>query len=269
MTATPRLWDTFMYAGEADMLEMRLNELDGRVYRHVLVEAPLTHRGDPKPLYYQENPRRWAKWEHRILPVVARNLPSGAVAHWAREHAQRNAAWPVIGAQARYDDVVLIADLDEFPSATALAWRGPGDVVSLRMRTALFAVDREVPLHLLPPTAVMAKAGWLRRHGGNLAGARDSRGSYPVLEDAGWHLSWIGGPEAQRRKLLSSTCHTELLHTPEGELIASGQRWRTTEDGGGLPVTDVEVDESWPAWIRERRCPPEWFRPREQEEAAG
>ena len=33
--------------------------------------------------------------------------------------------------------------------------------------------------------------------------------------------------------------------------------------GGGLPVTPVTVDASWPAFIYERRCPESWFRPRE------
>ena len=260
----PRIFDCVMYSGEADMLTMRLHELEDRVYRHILVECPVTHRGYLKPLHYQENPRYWAKWADRIIPVVARDLPLGADDNWPREHAQRNAAWPVIAEHAADDDVVLIADLDEFPSPPALEWRGPGDIVSLHMRTAMFAVDREVPVHLLPPTAVMAKAGWLRRNGGDLAGVRDRRGSWPVLQNAGWHLSWIGGPDAQRRKLETSTCHTELLNSPEGALIASGERWRSTGNGGGLPVADVEVDESWPLWIRERKCPAEWFRPREE-----
>ena len=44
-----------MFRDELDMLECRLRELEDVVYRHVLVEAPVTHRGDPKPLYYAEN----------------------------------------------------------------------------------------------------------------------------------------------------------------------------------------------------------------------
>ena len=259
----PVLFDAFMYAGEEAMLEMRLHELNGYARYHVLTEAPINHRGYPKPLHYQENMRLRGAWHHKVFPVVARDLPMGIDDNWGREHAQRNAAWPVINERASDDDVVLIADLDEFPNAAALEWRGPGDVVSLHMRTALFAVDREVPAHLLPPTAVMAKVGWLRRQGGDLAGVRDRRGSWPVMQNAGWHFSWIGGPEVQRSKLERRTCHTELLTSPEGALIASGERWRTTEDGGGLPVVDVEIDESWPQWIRDRKAPPEWYRPRE------
>ena len=55
---------------------------------------------------------------------------------------------------------------------------------------------------------------------------------------------------------------TELLTNGEGPLIADGTRYRSAENGGGLPVVPVDVDGSWPAWIRERKCPPQWFRPR-------
>ena len=85
-----------------------------------------------------------------------------------------------------------------------------------------------------------------------------------MILDGGWHFSWIGGPEAVREKLETATCHTELLGTPEGDLIASGERYRSGgHTAGHLPVVAVDVDESWPAWIADRKCPDEWFRPRE------
>jgi len=135
----------------------------------------------------------------------------------------------------------------------------------VRMRTTLHAVDWEVPAERIPPTCVIATAGYIRRNGGSLAAIRDRRDLYPVIEDGGWHFSWTGGPEAAKRKLETATCHTELIGTPEGDLIADGTRYRTSEDGGGLPVVAAEVDDTWPEWIRERKCPPSWFRPRDRD----
>jgi Glycosyltransferase family 17 len=250
-----------MLAGELDMLRARLEELEPQDVRHVVTESTLTHRGVPKPLAYGENTERFGKWSHSILHVIA-ELPAEA-SPWEREHAQRDAAWPVIDAEAADDDLVLIADVDEFPSAAALAWGGPG-AVSLFMRTTLFAADWEVPPELIPPAAVMATAGWLRRQGGSLAAVRDNRGAYRVIRDGGWHFSWLGGVERQQKKLLTATCHTELLGTREGGLILTGERYRTGEHAEGhLPVMPVDVDETWPAFIREKRCPAEWFRPRD------
>ena len=182
---------------------------------------------------------------------------------WVREHVQRDAAWlAILKAGAQDEDIVLITDADEIPSLSALAWEGPG-AVTLFMKTTLYAVDWLVPpSYPLHPSAVAATVGYLRQHGGQLGAVRDGRYSLPVITDGGWHFSWLGGPERQREKLESATCHLELLNHPEAELIRSGARYRDGASGGGIPVIPVDVDETWPQWIRERKCPPEWFRPR-------
>ena len=259
------LFAPVMFRDEMDMLEARLLEYEVRDIVHVVVEAPVTHRNVPKPLAYEQNRERFAKWNDSIVHVVAAGLAE-PMKPWAREHAQRDAAWPAIDERAADGDIVLIGDLDEFPSAEALAWDGTGGVVSLWMRTMLYAVDWEAVPDGIPPTAVMATAGWLREHGnGHLGTVRDGRASYPVIRDGGIHLSWVGGPEWQHKKLTDATCHTEVFQTPEALLIATGERYRAGSHGGtGLPVVPVEADESWPRYVRERRCPAEWFRPRGQ-----
>ncbi len=227
----------------------------------------------PKPLYYEQNAERFAKWAGQIIHVVAGvpEIPDPADQDkdrlrrqaWACEHAQRDAAWlAILKAGARDEDVGLITDADEIPSPPALAWEGPG-AVSLWMRTTLYAVDWEVPpSYPLPPSAVAATVGFLREQGGRLGAVRDNRAAYPMITDGGWHFSWLGGPERQLAKLEQSTCHTELLEHPEAELIRSGARYRDGVSGGGIPVVPVEADQSWPVWIRERKAPAERFRPR-------
>jgi hypothetical protein len=64
-------------------------------------------------------------------------------------------------------------------------------------------------------------------------------------------------------KLETATCHTELLTNGEGALIADGTRYRTAQNGGGLPVVARDVDAGWPEFITSHRCPPEWFRPKD------
>lgn len=254
------IWCPAMVNDELDVLQARLEELEPWPVRHVIVEAAQTFRGVPKPLHFAENRDRFARWKDSVCHVITALPPSGSP--WEREHAQRDTAWLTINAGAAPDDVVLISDVDEFPSDEALSWHGPG-VVSLFMRTTLFAVDWVVPDELVPPSAVMATVAWLRAQGGSLARVRDNRSAYRVIRGGGWHFSWLGGPEAQQQKLLTATCHTELLGTKEGGLILTGERYRTGENGEGhLPVVPVDVDETWPAFVRERRCPAEWFRPR-------
>lgn len=259
-----RIFDTFMFRNELDMLECRLRALehDSRVI-HVLTESEHTHLGVAKPLFFRANIARFFPWADRIVTPLAPEFRVGT-GPWAYEHAQRNAAMAYIDRVGDPGDLVLICDCDEIPSQAVLDWEGIA-VASVRMRTCLFAVDWEVS-SLLPATCVVATVDYLRKaasYGHGLGEVRDGRDSYPEIADGGWHLSWLGGPESQREKLYTATCHQEVLQTPEAFLIASGARWRNAEAGGGLPVKPVDVDESWPEYVWKRQCPENWFRPRE------
>ena len=269
------IWDAFMYRDETDMLRMRLDEADMAGVTHVGVEAGWTHRAVPKPRHLgrwldaEQRHRDWAAANR--LNVVTDDWDPDPLAPWVNEHHQRNTAWRWINARAADDDWVLICDVDEIPDRRLLAWLaagagGFGPVVSVPMRTFLFAVDWEVAVPV-PPACVAAQVGWLRkqaRSGSYLAEVRDRRADFLEAQvPGGWHFSWVGagGPQWQAEKLDTATCHTEILDTPEAALIRSGARWATDQDGGGLPVRPVTVDRSWPRYIADRRCPREWFRP--------
>ena len=86
------------------------------------------------------------------------------------------------------------------------------------------------------------------------------RSQLPVLPDAGFHFSWLGGPEAIERKC-SRSCHLEI----RDKVLAGNRQGFWYEQGFSLRderLMPVDVDDTWPRYIRERRCPPEWFRPR-------
>lgn len=252
-----------MFRDELDMLECRLRELDGKVWRTVLVESATTHRGDPKPLWYAENRERFAPWADRIIHVVA-DAPGGPDLPgddkearrrraWAREHTQRDAVLSIL-ADASPDDMVLIADVDEIPSDAALAARP--ETAALSMRLAMYAVDLLYPERHL--CSVIARAGAI---GSSLAAVRDARYGLPVIADGGWHLTWLGGVEGQREKL-RVTCHLEM--TPvEYALIYDGKCYNEgIHHSGQLQMVPADVDGTWPRWIHERKCPQSWFRPR-------
>lgn len=270
------IWDCFMINGELDMLDCRMEAFAGCEVTHLAVESRHTHRGVPKPLHLAGAMSRYAS--HPLRRVVDDWQPDPDP--WVNEHHQRNAAWKVIDEEASGADVVLIADVDEIPGPGLLAAaaeygaKGPGWPLKVPMRLFLFAVDWECAVPQ-PAPCVLAPVRYLREQaacGRYLAEVRDDRDRYPQLgrdgQTWGWHFSWAGGPEAQARKLDEATCHTEILATPEADLIRSGARWRSAEDGGGLPVVPVDDLSGHPAYIREGRCPRSWFRPRSGEETA-
>ena len=247
-----RVWDCIMLRDELEMLECRLRELDGKVHKTVVVEARTTHRGDPKPLHYMDNRERFAPWADRIIHVVA-DLPVHPDP-WVREHSQRDAALRAL-TDADPGDMVLIADVDEIPSVAALEAR-PDGAAALSMRLAMYAVDLLYPQDHL--CSVIARAGVI---GSSLASVRDSRYSMPVIRDGGWHLTWLGGVEGQREKL-RVTCHTEMT-AYEYSLLYDGKCYNDgIHHSGQFQMVPVDVDETWPRWIYERKCPANWFRPR-------
>ena len=246
------IYDCVMIRDELDMLQMRLEEMAAHDVRHVIVEATQDHQGHPKPLYYTDNRERFAPWADRIIHIVADDLPE-TPDPWVREHAQRDRALPVLE-DADPRDRVLISDVDEIPSREALEAK-PRPAVALQQNVCAFAVDW---LGFKELTSVIATVSYVRANRG-LAAVRDRRGEFPVIGHGGWHFCWLGGKEKCLEKL-DAFCHLEAREIvrqgiESGDFIERGA-WNVAQ------LQPVDVDERWPAMIRERRCPPEWFRPR-------
>lgn len=255
-----------MLFDELDILECRLTELqDIPNLKHVIVEAEVAHRGYPKPLYFMENRERFAPWKDRIIPVIvkANGLPSLSenTDPWSREYAQREYAREGLK-DAAGGDWLLHGDADEIPSPSALqAVTGsllhyPAPCV-LQQRLCQYAVDwvHPFPWHGTIITRV--------RSAGKFAGLRDMRNALSKVPGGGTHLSWMGGTPAHVRKL-DVHCHLEMTQATE-DALRSGEWLREGRHSDGHKLIAVDADERWPRWVRERKCPESWWRPREEE----
>jgi hypothetical protein len=248
------IWDTFMFRNELDMAQCRFEEFEayGVEVNHVLVESLQDFHGRDKPLFYAANEGRFNRWWDKIFHVVVPELPD-AEDPWVREHAQRDAMCATIDKLAADDDLVLIADADEIPAQHLMTYGGPP--AGLLMRTCHSAVDWLYPAPM--PGSVIGLAKYIK--GQKLSAVRDGRPAYRLLADGGWHLSWLGGPQAQNEKLTVS-CHRELPDL-ERRILAGGHGYYHGEHHD-VQMVAVDVDGTWPRYVRERRCPPNWFRPR-------
>lgn len=263
------IFDVFMMNDELDILEMRLTELQeiGNL-RHVLIEAHIDHQGHAKPLFYAENRERFSAWNDRIIHVIADGLPSAEQNPdpWSREHGQREYARLGLK-EAGPGDIVLHGDLDEIPRAWA-AMHDPGaGITGTSMRDHAFAVD------WLGPEPFRGTVITRRGNIGSFAALRYTRNSVPLLPDAGWHLNCLGGPEAIRKKLYSF-CHLEMKDMltegiDGGYFYERGLIWGPPPDLklGTVKLKAVDVDDSWPRYIREGKAPASWYRPRGEGEA--
>ena len=252
---------------ETDILECRLRELeDIPDLHHVIVEAEITHRGDPKPMWYREHAKRFEPWGARItyVHVAEHMLPSREENPdpWCREYAQREFCRAGLD-EAEPDDIVLHGDCDEIPRPGAItATKDMPLLVSVfQMRLCMYAVDW---LHPLPWHGTIRTQ---YRSAGSFAQLRNMRNSLPPIMDGGSHLSWMGGTETHRAKL-DTHCHLEMTDETQ-EALRSGEWLREGRHSDGHKLEPVDVDEAWPRWVHERECPESWFRPRGDEHGMG
>jgi beta-1,4-mannosyl-glycoprotein beta-1,4-N-acetylglucosaminyltransferase len=217
-------YDCFTFFNELDLLEIRLRELSDVVDVFVLAESPWTFQGQPKPLLFDENRHRFRPYLSRIRHIVT-GAPADAPDAWAREFHQRNSLREGM-LDAEDDSLVMVSDVDEIAR--------PEAVLEIQRRQHFCFLRMEMYLYFLNWHA----HPWIKAYGAPWSFVRDMEDlSAPrmveaaylhrfgeetalhVIEDAGWHMSWMGGVARMMEKL-GAFSHTE----PEV------QRWRDAAD---------------------------------------
>lgn len=242
-----RVWDTFLFNDELDLLEARLTELAPVVYRFVLVESDLTFQGSPKPLLYQENRERFAAWSDKIVCVTATEVHE-FLSPWAREHASREAVSRGLEGFWSANSVLLHGDLDEIPRASAVASLVPGDPWAFSMSFRPVAVDLEYAGYVWNGT-VSAPFTW-----SSFTWLRDQRHVFPRLLDAGWHLTFLGGPDAMKRKIRQNS-HAESIDQVDRDADRCWAEGRNLSDSALL----THVGQSDLPWWVVESGPDIWF----------
>jgi beta-1,4-mannosyl-glycoprotein beta-1,4-N-acetylglucosaminyltransferase len=271
MTRRPLRIDTFPFNREFEMLEMRIEEMGEAVDFMVAVEADVTHQDAPKPFYLSDSIDRYAHFADKLIVVRATGLPTveDDKDPWARELAQRE--YLIQGLQEidrrvtlEESDIILHGDVDEICRAVAVRNVNPrdGKYVSLGQRMHTFHVDW---LHPDPwfGTVAATLGDLVRLSPLPFQRLRNTRNSdlNTWLFDSGWHFSWMGNTDIWLDKL-HSFCHPEIgERTLQG--LQNGMYSREGFHVDGRRMKAVDVDDTWPRMIAERRCPEMWFRPRD------
>lgn len=113
MMEKPKVFDCFTFWMELDLLEIRLNILDEYVDKFVLVESHETFSGQPKPLYYEENKERFAKWNDKIIHIVVPNIEVTDGNFFKRHYLCYEAIELALMNEGQTEDIAMCSDLDE------------------------------------------------------------------------------------------------------------------------------------------------------------
>jgi beta-1,4-mannosyl-glycoprotein beta-1,4-N-acetylglucosaminyltransferase len=242
----PKIYDCFMFYNEVELLEVKLNELYDYVDYFVIVESAESHRGYPKPLYFNENKERFSKFSDKIIYVLADNLETNNP--WARENHQRDEIRKGLMSCNNWD-VVIIEDLDEIvrPSKLheiiALLFEEDVKCVCCSQSMYYYYLNRSycVDGNITPwlGSAVIKYADLKKISPQKI---RDRRDQGRIVYDAGWHFSYIGGMDRVIKKL-ENFAHAEL----DTDSYKNEQRINKHIEKMRL----VEIDDTYPKYIQE------------------
>ncbi len=215
------LFDCFLYFNEKELLELRYNMLKDVVDGFIITDADRTFKGDPKPFTCVETLQELGIPQDKVQVLhVELPGPKEFPDPWIREYAQRDAL--AVGMRMTPpDSAFFFSDVDEIPKPEALleavkiARSAPDRCVRLSMpmfygRADLRVVNpdgdpTEAPNNWVCGTVVLAE----HLQDSTLSVIR--RNPKDVVYgncDAGYHFSWMGGPDRLKTKVRSfSHCY--------------------------------------------------------------
>lgn len=258
------IYDCFTFFNEFDLLEIRLNVLKDVVDRFVLVEATRTHSNLPKPLHFEENKDRYAPFLDRITHIVVDEYPEYETS-WTYENHQRNEIRRGLE-DCRDDDIVLISDLDEIPRAELVeAHRNdPGIKIFEQLHHCYYLnhcyirrpnwhgtrmLSGKDFRHALDHVFNYGSCNIEHLNQGTTANKIRTYDGGPVIKNAGWHFSYLGGLEAIRLKIQAYS-HQERNYKDSIDL--KNIERRISRSFQSCRLIGLEIDaESYPPYIKE------------------
>ncbi len=269
-----RVFDSFIFFNELDLLELRLNILNDVVDYFVLTESPFTVSGNEKPLYYQENKDRFGKFNDKIIHNVTEDIPNDFSDYLVKKpfHTDYNStddsgiryidlpirfqravynrecsAYGLVKAGANDDDLVMTSDADEIINPYViedLDWFDSShNYVSLQ-RAFYFKLNylyeenwkgtRLCTFKHLKTTTVDR----LRTNW---------RSAYQI-ENAGWHFSFLGDADNVRLKLASYE-HTENNINSNTDNMEQRIEEGLDPIGRSNRLQVVPIDDSYPEYL--------------------
>lgn len=254
--------DLIAFNGEFDLLELRLNILDPVVDQFIICEGTETTAGAPKPLYFMENIARYVKWLHKIkyhifspytdpaLSLLADTSPGVPKdQHWWRREFIQKESMRYALTHLKDEDRVFVGDCDEIWNPDM---EYPEGRAELQQTVYTYYLNNK-STEYWTGTSLMTYKDIKKDTLDNLR-AYDTMRAYmkaPVILNAGWHFTNIGGAEFIKRKI-QSYAHQEYA-TPE-VLDAIESRIKNNQDYLGRNFTLTRDETDWPQYLKDNRA---------------
>lgn len=217
-----KIFDTFTFYNELDLLELRMNILGDEVDYFVINEATITFTGKKKPLYFLENKDRFKKWEDKIIHHVTvddnetldkywegvpyhRSMMEDDVyklpLYYQRACFHKDSAIYALLDHAQDDDIILTSDADEIANPEAIKaigeWFDPSNHYVLKGPVYYYYLN------------LLCEREWMGTRVSTMKTLksmsvdklRQSHQDAWKVEDGSWHWSFFGDADTVRAKM--------------------------------------------------------------------
>lgn len=206
------IFDTFMYNGEEDILDIRLNTLNSIVDKFIFIESPFSHSRLPRELEYPKQKSRFEKFKDKIAyyPVDYCKNENFLMNDWNGREVIEKILFEKYA--LNNNDIIIHGDLDEIPRPELLK----STIKNLEtQKLYTFMIDsRQLCLDLefveerhgrirgnFPGSILLQaqhltnnKLYWLRQIRCNpIIENKDYKDTFVLINNAGWHFSYCAG----------------------------------------------------------------------------
>jgi beta-1,4-mannosyl-glycoprotein beta-1,4-N-acetylglucosaminyltransferase len=269
-----KVFDSFIFFNELDLLDLRLNILNDVVDYFVLTESPFTVSGNEKPLFYQENKDRFGKFNDKIIHNITEEIPNDFSQYLVKKpfhtdysttdesgtryidlpirfqravYNRECSAYGLVKAGATDDDIVMTSDADEIINPYViddLDWFDPTCNYVALQRAFYFKLNYlyeenwkgtrlSTFKHLKTTTVDRLRTDWRKAY---------------LIENAGWHFSFLGDADNVRLKLASYE-HTENNISSNVDNMEQRIEEGLDPIGRSNRLNAVPIDDSYPEYI--------------------
>ena len=225
-----KIYDCFNFFNELDILEIRLNTLYDYVDYFVIVESSVTHSGEEKPFYFEDNKERYSKFLDKIIHFKIKDTPTDFINLPKTNDTELERVFGFIRAQTNRfnrrsqpdygrdffqkdsvrrplvncsdNDIILVSDLDEIPNPELIENLSNLDlskIYSLNQITYYYYIN------------VLKQRDWYgtkiltygRLKELSLNEIRGDVSLSSKLPNGGWHFSFMGGKKMVEKKITS------------------------------------------------------------------
>lgn len=255
------VYDCFCFNNEIEVLQTRFATLDSVVDKFIVVESDKTQSLLPKPFIFNKNRKLFHKYLHKVIWVDVRDCPTNEGNLWNMENFQRNQIMRGLKyLEAKNEDFIMISDVDEIPN--------PEGVKFLKEKEDFHICAFNMVFHAYYANLISPGKNWI----GTVAlrydvlkaltpqEVRNVKDILPYI-NGGNHLSWLGGFERVKQKLLSCIEPLDKSTIPSDEELKSrflnqikdGGQFNLINNDNSTPLVKLQDESILPKFLVENK----------------